>query len=513
MILRAFLTVGALTGMSRVLGFLRDISIASFFGTSVFADAFVMAFRLPNLFRRLFAEGAYTAAFVPIYASTLAEKGQEEATLFANRSSAVLTIFLSFLSILAILFMPWIIKVIAPGFVEDQSKFDLTVSLSRIMFVYLLFMALTAHLSGILNSHKKFAVAAAAPVILNLVFLIALLVVIPLFYSSVYVLAFAVSVAGLAQFLLVFFAVCRIPVKLAVVKPTIDGSVKKLFKLMGPGLVTGGAQQLNLIVGSAIASMQAGAASYLYYADRVYQLPLGLVGVALGVVLLPQLSSLFRSKDQEKANNLMNSGLELALLFTLPATAALLVIAEPVVIGLFERGAFDRASSSATAAALMAYAIGLPSFVLAKVMAPGFFAQQNTKTPMYYALWTIGLNLILALAFGFYWGFVGIALATSLAGWLNVFLLAGGLYKRGLWRWSQHLLLQACKLVLCSSVMASLLHWLAPIFGRWLGESPFDKILHLTVLVGIGIVSFFFLTIVTKTTSLARLRTQLAKKG
>ena len=443
MILRAFLTVGALTGMSRVLGFLRDISIASFFGTSVFADAFVMAFRLPNLFRRLFAEGAYTAAFVPIYASTLAEKGQEEATLFANRSSAVLTIFLSFLSILAILFMPWIIKVIAPGFVEDQSKFDLTVSLSRIMFVYLLFMALTAHLSGILNSHKKFAVAAAAPVILNLVFLIALLVVIPLFYSSVYVLAFAVSVAGLAQFLLVFFAVCRIPVKLAVVKPTIDGSVKKLFKLMGPGLVTGGAQQLNLIVGSAIASMQAGAASYLYYADRVYQLPLGLVGVALGVVLLPQLSSLFRSKDQEKANNLMNSGLELALLFTLPATAALLVIAEPVVIGLFERGAFDRASSSATAAALMAYAIGLPSFVLAKVMAPGFFAQQNTKTPMYYALWTIGLNLILALAFGFYWGFVGIALATSLAGWLNVFLLAGGLYKRGLWRWSQHLLLQA----------------------------------------------------------------------
>ncbi len=513
MILKAFLTVGALTGVSRILGFLRDITIANFFGTSTSADAFVMAFRLPNLFRRLFAEGAYTAAFVPIYASTLADKGQKEATLFANRSSMVLAAFLALLSLLAIIFMPFVVQLIAPGFVGDQGKFDLTVSLSRIMFVYLIFMALTAHLSGILNSHRKFAVAAGAPVVLNLIFLVALLIVIPFIYASIYVLAYAVAVAGVAQCLLVFVAVRRIPVKLALVKPKADEAVKKLFRLIGPGLVTGGAQQLNLVVGSAIASLQSGAASYLYFADRVYQLPLGLVGVALGVVLLPQLSSLFRSDSKEQANDLMNSGLELALLFTLPATAALFVIAEPVVIGLFERGAFDRSSSTSTAAALMAYAIGLPSFVLAKVLAPGFFAQQNTKTPMYYALWTIGLNLILALVLGYYWGFVGIALATSIAGWVNAALLAFGLRKRGLWWWNKQLLVQTSKLALCSFAMACLLFLLLPWFQSWLNGDAVTKIMALVGLVSTGLICFFLLAVVTKTTSLRGLKRQLAKKS
>ena len=513
MILKAFLTVGALTGASRILGFLRDISLASFFGTTAFADAFVMAFKLPNLFRRLFAEGAYTAAFVPIYASTLSEKGQEEATLFANRSSAALTLFLSLLSVFAVVGMPYIVQVIAPGFVDDQEKFNLTVDLSRIMFIYLLFMALTAHLSGILNSHKRFAVAAAAPVVLNLVFLVALLIIIPFFYESIFVLAYAVAFAGFAQFLLVFFAVRRIPIKLAVVKPRLDRAVKKLFRLMGPGLVTGGAQQLNLLVGSAIASLQAGAASYLYYADRVYQLPLGLVGVALGVVLLPQLSSLFREDNREQANNLLNSGIELALLFTLPAAVALFVIAEPIIIGLFERGAFDRGSSIATSSALMAYAIGLPSFVLAKVLAPGFFAQQNTKTPMYYALWTIALNLILALILGFKWGFVGIALATSIAGWVNAFLLALGLYKRRLWKLSKLLMLQTLKLSGCSLAMGLVLYLALPWFQFWFEGSAFSKITGLLILVSIGAILFFALTLITRTTSPRKLKAQWSKRG
>jgi putative peptidoglycan lipid II flippase len=512
MFLRSFLTVGGLTGISRVLGFFRDILIAGLFGTSFVADAFFVAVRLPNLFRRLCAEGAFSAAFVPVYASTLEEEGIEKATIFANDSFALLTLTVGFGSIIAVVFMPAIVNLLAPGFAANPETFNLTVVLSRITFIYLLFMALTAHLSGILNSHNKFAAAAGAPVLLNVIYLIALLIVIPYVNDSIHVLAFSVALAGLAQFILVFYAVRRIPVNIKAVRPRLTQAVRKLFRLMGPGLITGGAQQINLLVGTIIASTQAGAVSYLYYADRVYQLPLGLIGVGLGVVLLPKLTTLFKGDNPENGYRLLNSGVEISLLLTLPAAVALFVIAEPVMIGLFERGAFDRSSSIATAHALMAYAIGLPSFVLVKVLAPGFFARQNTRTPMYYALWTMALNVVLALILSAYWGFVGIALATTIAGWANALLLGFGLYRKGFWRIDPGFIKTVVLICLACLIMGASLVGINHLAESWIADNPYMNLLKLVGLVVGGIIVFAIASIVTGAASPARLKKLLLQK-
>ena len=377
--LRNFATVGVATLASRVLGFARDILIAASLGSGPVADAFFVAFRLPNLFRRLFAEGAFNSAFIPIFAGTLQEEGRNGARKVAEEILAGLLFVLILFSALAELAMPLLIHMLAPGFAEDPSKFDLAVVLTRITFPYLLCMSVIAFLSGILNSLGKFAAAAFAPVLLNIV-LIATLMLILLVGAGEgplagHYLAWGVFVAGFVQLTALVLAALRAGFPLTLRRPRMTASVKKLLRLGVPGVIAGGVTQLNITIGTIIASFQAGAVSYLYYADRIYQLPLGVVGIAIGVVLLPDLTRKVRADNREAVDYAQNRAMEFAMFLTLPATIALLVIPNQIIGVLFERGQFTAADTALTSHALAAFAIGLPAFVLNKVLSPGFFAR------------------------------------------------------------------------------------------------------------------------------------------
>lgn len=454
-LLRSFATVGGYTGISRILGFIRDILFAQILGHEALADAFFVAFRLPNLFRRLFAEGAFNAAFVPLFAGRLEEEGHEQAKRFAEESLAVLVFALLVLTVAAMAAMPWFMYLLAPGFADQPEKFDLTVHLSRVTFPYLLFISLAALMGGVLNSLYRFAAAAAAPILLNVFFIAAILLVVPLTGAPEEVFSWTVAAAGVGQFLFVVLACQRAGIALRLPRPRLTDRVKRLLSLMGPGLLSAGAMQINIMVGTIIASFQASAISYLYYADRVYQLPLGLIGIGLGVVLLPHLSRSLRTGQQAEAMHTLNRGLELSMALTLPATVALMVIPWPIIVVLFEHGAFDRAGADATALALMAFATGLPAYVLVKVLQPGFFAREDTLTPLKMAVVTVVANIGLSLALFGPLGHIGIALATSLAAWLNMALLATGLFSRGFLTLDARLKARLPRIVLASLLRKS----------------------------------------------------------
>ena len=491
-LVRSLATVGGYTGISRILGFLRDILIAAAVGTGPVADAFFVAFRLPNLFRRLFAEGAFNAAFVPLFARRLEEGGEAAARAFAEHSLAVLLSVVLSLTALAMAFMPWFMYVLAPGFAAEPEKFELAVQFSRITFPYLLFMALVALFGGVLNSLYKFAAAAAAPILLNIVFIGALLLVLPVTGQPGHVLAWSVAAAGIGQFLLLAIAAQRAGMALSLPRPRLTPGVKRLLKLMVPGIASAGAMQINLTVGTIIASLQAGAVSYLYYADRVYQLPLGLIGVAFGIVLLPELSRKLRAGADGAAMYSLNRGLELSLLLTLPAALALAVIPWPIVIVLFERGAFDRAASDATAWALAAYAIGLPAFVLTKILQPAFYAREDTVTPLKMAVAGVVANIVLSLLF--FWllrahgfGHVGLAMATSLAAWLTVLLLGVSLRARGFLSFDVRLRGRLPRIALASLAMGGVLWGLQSQLGTWFDQAIPVRVAGLVLLIGAGI--------------------------
>ena len=485
-LLRSFATVGGYTGISRILGFVRDILFAAILGHERLADVFFVAFRLPNLFRRLFAEGAFNAAFVPMFSGCL-EDSRQEAVSFAEQALAALVFVLLVLTVAAMAAMPWFMYALAPGFAGDPEKFDLTVHLSRVTFPYLLFLSLAALLGGILNSLYKFAAAAAAPILLNVFFIAAVVLIVPITGAPEEVLAWTVTAAGLGQFLFVVLACRRAGISLRMRRPRLTPSVRRLIRLMGPGLFSAGAMQINIMVGTIIASFQAGAVSYLYYADRVYQLPLGLIGIGLGVVLLPHLTRSLRGGAEAEAMDTLNRGLELSMLLTLPAAVALMVIPWPIVVVLFERGAFDRSGSEATALALMAFAGGLPAYVLVKVLQPAFFAREDTMTPFRMAVATVAANIVLSLALFWPLGHVGIALATALSAWLNVVLLGGALFRRGFLTLDVRLKARLPRVALAGLVMGAglwvLLQWLLP----WFDGSQGWRIAGLVLLVGGGL--------------------------
>ncbi|MEM7427806.1 MAG: murein biosynthesis integral membrane protein MurJ [Pseudomonadota bacterium] len=435
-LLRSATTVGGYTMMSRVLGFVRELLIAAFLGTGPVADAFFAAFRFPNLFRRLFAEGAFNAAFVPLFAKELEGGGREQAKTFANQVLAVLLVALLALTALAELFMPFLVEwIIAPGFAGDPQKFDLTVLLTRIMFPYLLCMSLVAMLSGVLNSFGKFAAAAFAPVILNIVIIGALtgawLMGAVEQRNVGLVMSWAVCVSGGLQLLLLLAALKRSDFSLSFARPRLTPSVKRLLVLAVPAALAGGITQINLLIGQIIASQKAGVIATLQFADRIYQLPLGVVGIAIGVALLPNISRKLRAEDVAGVDESQNRALELSMLLTVPAAIGLMALPYPVVQVLFERGQFVSSDTQATAAALIAFAIGLPSFVLIKVFSPGFFAREDTRTPMIYAGIGAATNVAGSLLLFPVYSQVGIALATSAAGWINAALLGITLANRG----------------------------------------------------------------------------------
>ena len=428
---RSVATIGGYTMASRVLGFIRDILTAAFLGAGPVADAFFVAQRLPNLFRSLFAEGAFSAAFVPLFAGTIAHDGRTVAKRFAEDSLAVLLTALFVCVLLGEIFAPNLLDILAPGFRSEPDKFALTVGLTRITFPYLLFISLTALQGGILNSVWRFAETAATPMLLNIFLIGALVLVRPISGEA---LAWALSLSGFAQFLWLMVSCHRAGLGLSLPRPRLTPEVKRMLKLMLPGVFGAGVTQINLVVSTAVASLlPTGAVSYLYYADRLDQLPLAVVGIAVGTAILPSLSRQVRLGDDDGAKETQNRGLELALFLTLPAAVGLGISAWPIMTVLFQRGAFGPIEANATAAALAAYAGGLPAFVLIKVMTPGFFARQDTATPVKVAVAAMVTNLVLTLALGLALPFshVGIASATSIAGWVNALSLMVLLHRRG----------------------------------------------------------------------------------
>ena len=500
---RAFATVGGLTMVSRVLGFIRDILIAAALGTGLVADAFFVAFRFPNLFRRLFGEGAFNAAFVPLFASRVEAEGDRPAWRFAEDAMSGLAFVIMVFSAIAMLAMPWLMVILAPGFSEEPHKYDLAVALTRIAFPYLLCMSLVALLSGVLNTYNRFWAAAAAPIVLNIVLIASILFAIWAGYANRMeagiVLATGVTIAGIAQLLMLWFAVRRAGINLSWRLPRYNEGMRRLVSLGIPGVISGGITQINIVIGTVIASLQAGAVSFLYYADRLYQLPLGIVGIAIGVVLLPELARKLRAGDMEAVHDSQNRSLEFALMLTLPAAIALAIAADPIVSVLFERGAFTAADTAATAAALVAFSLGLPAFVLIKVFQPAFFAREDTKTPMWFAGISMVVNVIGSFAL-FYWfqslgwmSHVGIALATSAAGWVNAVLLWRVLAREGAFRWDARLARNLALIVLASTLMGVALWFGLPYGAPYLAASAplLIRIAALSVLVVVGGAIFF----------------------
>jgi putative peptidoglycan lipid II flippase len=510
-LLRSVATVGGFTAISRVLGLVRDILIARAVGAEDVADAFFVAFRLPNLFRRIFAEGAFNAAFVPLFARRLEQDGEKAARRFAEQSLSALMFTLLPLLAVAMVFMPWVMLILAPGFKAEAAKFDLAVDLARITFPYLLFMALAALLSGVLNSLYRFAAAAAAPILLNIFFILALAVILPWTGNAGHLMAWTVAAAGAGQFLVLIVAASRAGMPLRLPRPRLTPGVKKLLSLMAPGVVSAGALQINLVIGTVIASQQEGAVSFLYYADRIYQLPLGLIGIAFGVVLLPDLARKLRAGHDEAANETMNRGAELALLLTFPASVALMIVPEPIIIVLFERGALSREDSQAIAAALMAFAAGLPAFVLVKILQPAFFAREDTKTPLRCALWSVAANTVLSVALFFVLDHVGIALATALAAWLNAALLGFILRRRSLHRLDERFTHRLPRIVVASAMMGVLIWAIQVGLAGWFDRGFGASLTALVFLIGAGLGGFAVFALLLRATRASELRMLLTR--
>ena len=430
--LKSVLTVGLWTMLSRVLGFARDMLIAALLGAGPIADAFFVALKLPNLFRRLFGEGAFNAAFVPQFAGLLAAEGPQAARQFASEAFAVMTFWLGAMTLAGEVFMPQMMAVLAPGFESDPAKFALAVDLSRITFPYLVLICLAALVSGVLNGMERFTAASASYVLFNVISIACMLWLTPYVPTAGHALSWGVTASGVAQLALLIWAVRRAGMGPNLPRPRLTPKMRVLLRRMAPGLVGAGVTQLNLAVDVIIASLlPAGTVSILYYADRVQQLPLGVIGTAVGTALLPLLSRQVRAGEAEASVATLNRAIEYALLLTLPAAVALIVSAWPVMSVLFGRGAFDAESVRLSSQSLAAYAIGLPAFVLVKVLAPGFFARGDTATPVKIGMAAVALNLAMNVAFMVPLQHIGPALATSLAAIFNVLWLGGVLLRRG----------------------------------------------------------------------------------
>ena len=430
---RGFAAVASITLLSRVLGFVRDVLIAAVLGTSAVADAFFVAFRVPNMFRRLFAEGAFDAAFIPLFAKRLHAEGPPAAQAFASQALAGLTLVLVVFTVLAEIAMPWLMLLLAPGFASDAAKFDLAVMLARIALPYLVFMSLVALYNGVLNAFGRFAIAALAPTLLNVVLIIVLLALVAFRSGQTtagIALAWAITASGVLQVIVVSLAAARIGMRVPIERPHLTPDMRRLMTLSAPGVIAGGMAQLTMVISTIIATLQDRVVSWLYYVDRIFQLPLGVIGVAIGVVLLPDLSHKLRSGDHDAVLASENRALEFALLLTMPAAIALFIASGPIMCVLFERGAFTAADTQATAAMLSALALGLPAYVMIKVLHPSYFAREDTKTPMIYAGVAMASTAILSFVLFLAVGATGIAIASMLSGWINVGLLIATLKRR-----------------------------------------------------------------------------------
>ena len=497
-------TFSFFTLISRITGYFRDVLIAIYLGSGPIADAFFVAFRIPNTFRRLFSEGTFNAAFVPSYSSQLAIK--KKAKYFANTIFNILLISLLFLVFLVEIFMPGFVFIIAPGFEKNIDKLDLTITLTRITFPFLLFVSLSSFFSAILNSHNKFAAASASPIILNIFLIITLSLSNYLNDQLVFYLSLAVSLAGLFQLLFLIYFVKKYFIPSLSFKFNINDKVKLFFKKLLPSIFSSGVTQINILIGTIIASFQASAVSYLYYADRIYQINLAVAGIAIGTVILPSLSKYIQSKDKKKIIFIQNKSLELSLFLSLPATAALLIASEQITSSLFGYGSFDELSVKNSSLALFYFALGLPAFSLIKVFSSFLFARHNTIVPFYFSIISVLINVAISLYYFKDIGFIIIPIATSISSWTNAFILFLYLNYKKYFFLKFRLIASLLKIALVTAISSYIFYYLIGTFSNNLTYDSKYKILFIILAVIITISSYILISIVTKAFKLSDIK-------
>jgi putative peptidoglycan lipid II flippase len=489
--IRRIATVGGLTLVSRLTGFIRDVVMAAILGAGPIADAFFVAFRLPNHFRAIFAEGAFAAAFVPAYARTLEQSGLPSAKVFSSQIASALMLINIVLLALALLFTPSVVNLLAPGLYGDPERYDLAVTLTRITFPALLLVSLQTMISGELNANGRFAAAAGAPILLN-VCMVATLLVAYWFPNAGYAAAWGVLIAGVAQVLLVGIDAERQGYGVRFRVPRLDAETRKFLKALGPAIIGAGGVQLALFADTLIASyLPAGALSALYYADRINQLPIGVVGIAIGTVLLPEMSRRIAAGDDKGAASAQARGIQLALLLTIPCAVGSLVIPDLIMRALFARGAFTFENAAAAGATLTAYAIGLLPFVLLRSFTAPFYARGDTATPVKAALLAAGINILLKVLLMGHFAQVGLALATSVGAWINLSLLALFARRQGFAVSGAAIGKPVLKLLACGAVLAAALA--AGVYGldrALAGMDHFRDETALAILLGLGLIVY-----------------------
>ncbi|WP_372399051.1 murein biosynthesis integral membrane protein MurJ [Azospirillum sp. HJ39] len=495
---RAIATVGGLTLLSRLAGFARDILTASVLGAGPVADAFFVALKLPNLFRRLFAEGAFGVAFVPLFAAELQTRGRAAAIRFAEEALAMLMAVLLPFTLAAVAAMPWLMHGLAPGFVDEPAKFALAVDMARLTFPYLALISLVALLGGVLNALDRFGPFAAAPIAFNLTLVAALLTAPRLGFEPGIAMAAAVTLSGAVQVGWMAWACRGAGVVLRLRTPRMTGGVRRLFRLVGPGALGAGVMQINLFLNIVLASLlPSGAVSFLYYADRLNQMPLGVIGIAIGTALLPVLARHAAAGDERMVRHYLSRALEFSLLLGLPAAVALGIAGRPIVAVLFERGAFGPQEAHATAMALAAYAVGIPAYVIAKSLNAAFFARHDTVTPVRVAIIVTVATAVLALALMPWLGHVGIALSTGLTAWLDVALLVAAMRKRGMFDLDGRLKRRAPRIAVAAVGMGAALLLGDALLAPWLAApATAVRFAALALLVAGGTAAFGALAVV-----------------
>ena len=478
------------TLISRILGYLRDILIAIFLGASIFADAFFVAFRLPNTFRRLFAEGTFNAAFIPSYTSAKIEDKKKGKKFADDVLSFLLFILLVIVTIVEI-FTPYFIYIIAPGFLEDQIKFNLAVELTRITFPFLLFVSLSSFFAGILNSNNKFAAAAGAPIILNIVLIICLTYSFMLGLDYAKQLSYGVTIAGIIQLFFLIYVTKNFYKPALIFSLRLSKKVKFFFKKLLPSILSSGVTQINIFVGTIIASFQSGAVSYLYYADRVYQINLAIAGIAVGTVSLPVLSKAFKMKNVKTISNIQNKSFELSLLFSIPASFGLILASNEIVNALFGYGSFTQNDVEMTAVALKLFGYGVPAFALIKILSNFFFARDNTKTPFYISIFIVFFNIAISVSLFNKIGFIIIPIATSISTWVGVFIYIYLLNSKKILLLKNQLMLNFAKILISTIFMSFILLFFLDKFANNLDYSYNYKAIYLISI--IGFVGIFYL--------------------
>ncbi len=510
---RSFFTVSFYTFLSRVLGFIRDILIARYLGSTVIADAFFVAFRIPNFFRRVLAEGAYSAALIPVFSGVvLNPKDEREASDFVENTTSMLLFATVILTIIFFFGMPYIIQVLAPGFTDNKEAYELAVHFGKIIFPYIIFISLAAHFASINNVHERFAAGAFAPAILNISFILSLFFLTPFVTTAGHALSYGVLIGGVLQFLYLYRAVLNF-YRPRIRIPILNEKLKKFFKLFFPGVVGSGVIQLNIVIGTIIASfLPVGAISHIYYADRLNQLPLAIFGIALGIVLLPSLSKAIKQSDQETTNNIQNRSIEFSLLISLPSAIGLFILAEPIIQILFERGAFVAEDTFYTSKVLSYFALGLPAYIIIKVLVSCFFAREDTKTPLYISIVSVISNVVLSLLFIGSMREMGIAVATAISAWVNALLLYFFLAIRNHMKFDELLVRNSIKILLSSFLLFVGIYVLNGLFFTNIsGNSVLLNSALLLLMIFLAIIIYFGLVIVLKVLSVNQLKEYFKK--